>query len=221
MNAIDIDRGAPPQTHGSGRRRSSTRQWGAALRPTAVGGGAHCPRQWGAANPPRPHGRGRPGLARGGGGQVGPDPGQPPHRPTRAPPGPRLRPQAGGQGAAAPRPCGSGDRGGDLRSPEGGKGPRFGGYPPLSEASPAPSLGRAAKFWGQCSLHCPPCPKIRKNHRGSITFFLQLQIQNYFFSLKGITLAHLPLKSQHFVHAFDAMRAYPNSPKTHLRTLVL
>jgi hypothetical protein len=34
-------------------------------------------------------------------------------------------------------------------------------------------------------------------------------------------LAHLPLKSQNFIHVFEAVRAYPNSPKTHLRTLVL
>jgi hypothetical protein len=34
-------------------------------------------------------------------------------------------------------------------------------------------------------------------------------------------LAYLPLKFQNFIHGFDAMRAYPNSPKTHVRTLVL
>jgi hypothetical protein len=34
-------------------------------------------------------------------------------------------------------------------------------------------------------------------------------------------LAHLLLKFQNFIHVFDAVRNYPNSPKTHLRTLVL
>jgi hypothetical protein len=214
MNAHDIDRGAPPQTHGNGRRRSSTRPWGAA--PTAHGSGGQ----------PTPHALAqRAGAGRvwpGGGGRSGMTWGQPPRR----------------RGIRAPRSRGSGDRGSPpcrqrprlgggrplvARGGEGGggPGPAIWWLPPLCQASPAPSLGRAAKFWGQCSLHCPPCPKIRKNHRGSITFFLQLQIQNIFFSLKGITLAHLPLKSQHFVHVFDAVRAYPNSPKTHLRTLVL
>jgi hypothetical protein len=195
----------------------------------------------GAANPPTPSpttpaGRAGPGPGGGGarsgltwGSPLQADPG-----PTRAP----LAPAGGGSGrrrparGSAPRPRGSGDRG----SPPCGQRPRPGGATSgrprgagardlvaaiPCEASPAPFLDRAAKFWGQCSLYCPPCPKIRKNHRGSITFFLQLQIQNVFFFLKGITLAHLPLKSQHFVHVFDAMRAYPNSPKTHLRTLVL
>jgi hypothetical protein len=59
MDVHDIDKGAPPQTHGSGRRRSST--W-----------------LWGAANPPRPRPKGRAGHAwLGGGGQVRPDLGQP------------------------------------------------------------------------------------------------------------------------------------------------
>jgi hypothetical protein len=64
-------------------------------------------------------------------------------------------------------------------------------------------------------------PRDKKNHRGSITFFLQLQIQKFLFSLKSTTLAHLPLKFQNFIHVFDAVRAYLNSPKTHLQTLVL
>jgi hypothetical protein len=33
-------------------------------------------------------------------------------------------------------------------------------------------------------------------------------------------LAHLPLKFQNFIHFFDAVRAYPNFPKTHFGTLV-
>jgi hypothetical protein len=166
--------------------------------------------------------------------QAGPGPGGARSSLTRASPRrPNLGPTyARRRGVSAPRPRGSGNRG----SPPCGQRPRPGGAtegrpgrararnlvapPPLCQASPAPSLCRAAKFWGQCSLHCPPCPKIRKNRQGSITFFLQLQIQIYLFFLKIITLAHLPLKSQHFVHVFDAMRAYPNSPKTHLRTLI-
>jgi hypothetical protein len=63
-------------------------------------------------------------------------------------------------------------------------------------------------------------PKDKKNHRGSITFFPQLQIEKKN-SLKGITLAHLPLKFQNFIHVFDTVRAYLNSPKIHLWTLVL
>jgi hypothetical protein len=43
----------------------------------------------------------------------------------------------------------------------------------------------------------------------------------YFFSLKGITLFHLPLIFQKLIHVFDAMRAYPNSQKTHFGSLVL
>jgi hypothetical protein len=133
MNAIDIDRGAPPQTHGSGRRRSSIRQWGA-------------------ANPPRPHGRGGPGLARGGGARSGltrasPPTGRPgPHpgpacarrRGVRAPPrrGPaqvaRRRPARG----SAQRPRGSGDRG----SPSCRQRPRPGRRPPVTRGGQGPAI---------------------------------------------------------------------------------
>jgi hypothetical protein len=138
MNAHDIDRGVPPQTHGSGRRRSSIRSWGP-------------------ANPPRPHpkGRGGSGLAQGGArsgmtrasppaGRPGPHPGlacarrrgvrAPRARPGRMPlPCPQQRAAAlrvGRPGVAALRavpPTG----GGDLRSLEGGRGPRFGSCPPF------------------------------------------------------------------------------------------
>jgi hypothetical protein len=100
-------------------------------------------------------------------------------------------------------------------------GPGIPPFPSLSKTSPAPSLDRATKFWGLYSFHSPPYPKIRKNHRGSITFFLQLQIEIYLFFLKSITLAYLPLNFQNFIHVFDVVRAYPNSPKTQLQTLVL
>jgi hypothetical protein len=169
MNAYDIDRGAPPQTHGSGRWRSSTRPWGA-------------------ANPPRPHPlpwQGGPGLARGGGARSGLTRGSPPQAdpgPTRAPPTPAggesARRGPAGRATGGRRPASSApDRGGRPPIARGGQGPAIWWLLPLCQASPAPSLGRAAKFWGQCSLHCPPCPKIRKNHRGSITFFLQLQFK--------------------------------------------
>jgi hypothetical protein len=68
---------------------------------------------------------------------------------------------------------------------------------------------------------CPNCPKIKKNNQGSITFFLQLQIEFLFFSLEGTTFFYLPSKFQKFIHVFDTVRAYPNSPKTHFGTLAL
>jgi hypothetical protein len=67
---------------------------------------------------------------------------------------------------------------------------------------------------------CPNRPKIQKNIWVNITFFLQLQIE-FFFPLEGTTFFYLPLKFQKFIHVFDAVRAYPNSPKTHFGTLVL
>jgi hypothetical protein len=206
MDAHDIDRGALPQTHGNGRRSSSTRPWGA-------------------ANPPRPRLKGSAGRTwpgpRGGArsGQTRANPPQADPRPRQrwvACRGPRRLGDRGSPPCEQPP-----DQGSDLRSPGGGKGPRFGGCPPLCQASPAPSLGKATKFWGQCSLYCLPCPKIKKKPSGQHNFFSTTPNSIYLFSLKGITLAHLPLKSQHFVHVFDAVRAFPNSPKTHLRTLVL
>jgi hypothetical protein len=66
---------------------------------------------------------------------------------------------------------------------------------------------------------CPSSPKFLKNNWGSITFFLQFQIE--FFSLKGTTLFYLPLKFQKLAHDFEALRAYMNSQKTHFGILVV
>jgi hypothetical protein len=152
-----------------------------------------------AANPPHPRPlpqQGGPGLARGGG-QVRADPGQPPV----GQPGPRLCPQAGDQCAAGPpgsrsatlpaaarrgpgghRPAGSApDQGGDRRSPGGGRGPRFGGCTPFVRPALSHLWAGPPNFGASVVYTAPIYPKIRKNHRGSITFFLQLEIQNYFF----------------------------------------
>jgi hypothetical protein len=67
---------------------------------------------------------------------------------------------------------------------------------------------------------CPNCPKIKKNNRDSITFFLQLQIEFLLFALESTTFFYLSSKFQKFIHAFDIVRAYLNSPKTHFGTLV-
>jgi hypothetical protein len=61
--------------------------------------------------------------------------------------------------------------------------------------------GSQGRGWCMDPTHAPPPPSI--------------------FSLQGITLAHLPLKWHNFIHIFDTVRAYPNSPKTHYGTLVL
>jgi hypothetical protein len=90
MNAHDIDRGVPPQTHGSGRRRSPTRPWGAALLPTAVGGG----------QPPTPSRQGRAGPGPGGGARSGLTRASPPTSRPEPHPGPAC---ARRRGVRAPR----------------------------------------------------------------------------------------------------------------------
>jgi hypothetical protein len=138
MNAHDIDRGAPPQTHGSGRQPSST--W-----------------PWGAANPPRPRPKDRdgPGLARAGGARSGL---------TRASPpvgrlGPHPPPYARRRGVKAPQPHGSSDRGsppcGQRPRPRGATSSRPGGAgardlvvaPPLS-GQPCPIFGQGRQILG-------------------------------------------------------------------------
>jgi hypothetical protein len=64
-----------------------------------------------------------------------------------------------------------------------------------------------------------PSQRLKKTIGAAYLFFYNSKLN--FFPLKGITLAHLPLKFQNFIHVFDAVRAYLNSPKTHLQTLVL
>jgi hypothetical protein len=131
---------------------------------------------------PSPKGQGGPGLAWGGGAMSGLTRASPP----QADPGPRLRPQAVGQHAAGPvqvarrhparssalRPRGSGDRGSPPygQPPDwGGQGPAIWWLPPLCQASPTPSLGRAAKFWDQCSLHYItfPTERLKKTIRAA------------------------------------------------------
>jgi hypothetical protein len=58
----------------------------------------------------------------------------------------------------------------------------------------------------------PNCPEFKKNNRDSIIFFLQLQIEFYFFPLKGTTLFYLPLKFQKLIHIFEAS-SLPKLPK--------
>jgi hypothetical protein len=166
MDAHDIDRGAPPQIHGNGRRRSSTQLWGAA--PTAHGHGGR----------PTPHALAQragwvgPGLARGGGGLGGltrasplqGDPGPRLRRVSAPPPGPRQhaaaqrvgRPGVAALWAAPPT-------GGATSGRRGGQGPAI-WWLPSSFVRPAlPHLWAGpSNFGANVVYNAPPAQRLKK-----------------------------------------------------------
>jgi hypothetical protein len=58
--------------------------------------------------------------------------------------------------------------------------------------------------------NCPHRPTIEKNHQGSLTIFLQLQIEFFFPPRYDIIL--LSSNILEVLHVFDALRTYSNSP---------
>jgi hypothetical protein len=98
------------------------------------------------------------------------------------------------------------------------RGPRDSTLPFLFKGQPCPIFGQGRQIFALVYITQPTLPRDKKKPSGQHNFF---STTSNFFSHKGITLAHLPLKFQNFILVFDAVRAHPNSQKTHSGTLVL
>jgi hypothetical protein len=128
------------------------------------------------------------------------------------------------QGPPPPPPKGQGE--GEEEGGRKGRGGKWGkgglGFH-LAPPFPRPSLSHLwagpPNFGASVIFTAYPVQKSEKTIGTAQFFFYNSKL--IFFSLKGITLAHLLLKFQNFIHFFDVVRAYLNSPKTHFGTLVL